>query len=66
MKNNICDLNPLSYLTEVPIALYGEDSLPTAVQKCKSYKDNKTVKNSHINKKVKPKVDIHELPSVCL
>ena len=61
MKNNIRAHNPLIYHTEVPIGLYGEDSLPTAGHKCKSYKDYEPVEGSHINKKVKPKVEFHEL-----
>ena len=61
MKNNIHNCNSLIYHTEIPITLYGEDSLPTASHKRKSYKYDKPAEESRSNKKTKLKVDIHEL-----
>ena len=61
MKNNIHNCNSLIYHTEIPITLYGEDSLPTASNKRKSYKYDKPAEESRSNKKTKLKVDIHEL-----
>ena len=61
MNNNICAHNPLIYHSEVPITLYGEDSLPTAGQKRKFYREDKPTEYRRDNKNDKPKVDIHDL-----
>ena len=60
-KSNLRAQNPLIYHAEVPISLYGEDSLPAAGQKSKFSTEDKPMEDSQEKKKAKPKVEIHDL-----
>ena len=60
-KKYIHALNILIYHVEVPIALYGEDSIHTVGHKRKSYRHEKPMEDIHGNKNSKPKVEIHDI-----
>ena len=61
MKNNLHARDTLICYAEIPIALNGEDSLPTSGHKINSYRYEKPMEGIRSNKKAKPKVEINDL-----
>ena len=61
MNNNLRAQNPLIYYEEVPLALYWDDSPPTAGEKSKFDREDKPREYSRSNNKANPKVKIHDL-----
>ena len=60
-NNNLCAQNTLIYHEDFPLALYRDDSPPSAGKKRKFNREDKTKEYSRSNKKVNPKLEIHDL-----